>query len=360
MDKAEAIRRIASRTPVVEGQPFVVDRFRPEDAWGVAQLFHTVYGDAYPINTYYIPERLIAANASGELLSAIVRAENKDVIGHMAFFRSSAPYERLFETGLGLTHPAYRMTFATIRLSRFLIERVAPLAPMDGFYGEAVCHHLTAQKIAASMEARAVGIELDLMPAATYAKETPLTDRSACLFMFKSCHDRPQRIHVPSVYREALRLLASDLELAREWADADENLPVSGKTRAQDDSFEFAQVCRCSVLELGADFGPASARIEARAVERGARVVQFFLDMSSPSLGQAVEILRERGFFLAGYAPRWCDNDALLLQKLWKAPDFSSIQLLSEKAKDFLALQREEWRRVEELANNASDFSLTP
>jgi hypothetical protein len=349
MDKAEALRRIDAMPPVVEGQSFAIDRFRPEDAWGVAQLFHTVYGDEYPIDTYYIPERLIAANASGELLSAVVRAENGDVLGHMAFFHGSAPYEGLYETGVGLTHPAYRMTFATIRLSRFLIERVAPLAPMDGFYGEAVCHHLTAQKIAASMEARAVGIELDLMPAATYAKETLLTDRTACAFMFKSCHDRPQRIFEPEVYRKALTLLASDLELRRERATADEPLPESGDTRAREAYFEFAQVLRCTVLELGADFGVRSADVEARSLERGARVVQFFLPMNTPSLGQAVEILRERGYFLAGYAPRWCDGDALFLQKLWKAPDFSSVQLLSEKAREFLELQREEWRRVEAL-----------
>ena len=64
MDRAEALRILANDQHVVEGgQEFFVSGFTPADAYGVARLFHAIYGDGYPIDTFYIPERLIEENA---------------------------------------------------------------------------------------------------------------------------------------------------------------------------------------------------------------------------------------------------------------------------------------------------------
>src|SRR5512136_123848 len=91
--------RINYELPVDPGQSFEVDTFRPEDAVGVASLFYSVYGAEYPFETYYIPERLIAENANGNIYSVVARTAKGDIIGHGAIYRSSPPNPTLYEIG---------------------------------------------------------------------------------------------------------------------------------------------------------------------------------------------------------------------------------------------------------------------
>jgi hypothetical protein len=78
--------------------------------------------------------------------------------------------------------------------------------------------------------------------------------------------------------------------------------------------------------------------------EAGARDVislQVTLNTAIPCLGAAVEVLRGRGSFLGGLAPRWFGGDGLLMQKApGREPDFDGIKLNSRTAKDLLALFR--------------------
>ena len=57
--------KIEHEISIEPGQTFVVDRFRPEDAAGIANLFFTEYGTGYPIETYYYPERIVEENGNG-------------------------------------------------------------------------------------------------------------------------------------------------------------------------------------------------------------------------------------------------------------------------------------------------------
>ena len=121
MDRNEALQILRSDQHVVaEGQAFVVDRFVPDDAKGIVRLFYAVYGDGYPIDTFYIPERLIEENACGNIRSVVARTERGDVVSHVALYRSSPPNPQLYEYGLGLTLPSYRSTLAFARITQRL------------------------------------------------------------------------------------------------------------------------------------------------------------------------------------------------------------------------------------------------
>ena len=79
MDRNEALHILADEHFVVAaGQTFSIDLLDPDDpadANGVARLFYAIYGDGYPVDTVYIPERLIDENRSGRLRSAVARAD---------------------------------------------------------------------------------------------------------------------------------------------------------------------------------------------------------------------------------------------------------------------------------------------
>lgn len=74
MDRLEALRLLAlDRRTVPAGEAYSAACFEPADGPGVARLFYAVYGASYPIDTYYIPERLAAENRKGTIRSVVVR-----------------------------------------------------------------------------------------------------------------------------------------------------------------------------------------------------------------------------------------------------------------------------------------------
>ena len=80
MDKNEAIALLAAEQHEVPlDQPWELDSFKPEDAWGVARLVYVGYGDAYPVDTPYIPEKLIAACAAGDIRTIVARVPSGDI-----------------------------------------------------------------------------------------------------------------------------------------------------------------------------------------------------------------------------------------------------------------------------------------
>ena len=107
MDRTEALRLLAlDRHTVPEGEEYTAGYFEPADGPGVARLFYAVYGDGYPIDTYYIPERLAEENRCGTIRSVVARTAAGDVVSHVAFYRSSPPNPNLYEYGVGLTLPS--------------------------------------------------------------------------------------------------------------------------------------------------------------------------------------------------------------------------------------------------------------
>jgi len=111
--RQEAIRRLAADSrPLPETEPFSTRLYQPEDGYGVTRLFYAVYGDGYPVDTFYLPEQLTEENRAGRIRSVVARTEDGQVVSHIALYRSSAPNPDLYEYGLGLTLPAYRASLA--------------------------------------------------------------------------------------------------------------------------------------------------------------------------------------------------------------------------------------------------------
>lgn len=339
MTRGEAVRRLQEEPLAVEpGQRVSIGSFGPEDAWGVARLFHAVYGDSYPIDTYYIPDKLIEENASARLYSVVARTPSGDVIGHMGMY-SHAPFPLLLEAGLGLVLPSYRATFVNVayRMSAFLTEELAPRTPVQALMGEAVCAHLMIQKMGVFTRLHSVGLELGLIPAGVYDS----TERTTCLLQFRSYVDAPQRLHLPPTYAEHARFIYAGLDIEREFAVASSSLP-EGRCETIEKVFDSAGVARCSVASLAHDFPAMLADFESRTSKCAAR--QLFLNLGQPQVGGAVEHLRGQGWFFAGFLPRWFDSDALVMQKLAAPTDYDSVHLLEERSKRILELVREDRR----------------
>ena len=335
--------KIDHELPVEPGQPFVVDSFRPEDASGVASLFYAIYGPAYPFETYYIPERIIAENANGNIYSVVARTAKGDIIGHGALYRSSPPNPTLYEAGQYLVLKSYRTTFAAYKINKYVFETLAPKLPICGIFGEAVCHHVATQKTSLKAGAKETAFELNLMPAEAYEKDAGTTERVSCLFCYRSLRDQPQRVYVPAVYEQAMAYIVADLGLDRQYLPAVGDPPAGSCTRFESRFFRHASVGRCNVMALGADFKAKMNQLESQAAQEQTEVLQVFLNLDQPSVGAAADDLRTRGYCLGGYLPRWFDTDGLLMQNLANRPAFDALKLHSDRARGLLQWVRQDW-----------------
>ncbi len=81
---------------------FSVGEFRPEDGAGIVALFQSVYGDGYPVRTFYEPEAIVAANREDRIYSIVARGPDGKIIGATHLFRH-ATAKSLYEWGGGLT-----------------------------------------------------------------------------------------------------------------------------------------------------------------------------------------------------------------------------------------------------------------
>jgi len=75
--------------------------------------------------------------------------------------------------------------------------------------------------------------------------------------------------------------------------------------------------------------------------------LQVTLNMACPHIGVVVELLREKGFFFGGMAPRWFGTDGFLMQKLFGSEtEYEEIKLYTQTAKELLSFIRSDREAV--------------
>ncbi len=324
-----------------------VDLLRPEDAAGVAELFRLVYGDGYPVRDYYDPQALIAANQAGRIISSVARTPEGRVVGHNALF-NHVPHPHTHESGAGLVHPDFRAGDLFGRMTGHGPEVSGPAFGVETIWGEPLCSHVYSQKVCHGLGWITMAVEVELMPAATYARERSAQGRVSTLLDFCTLVPAPQVVYLPAPHERALREIYSGFDDAREFQPAQGELPDDGPTLLENRIIEYAQVTRITIQRAGADLDQAMAAAEAEALGRGVVVFQVWLSLGEPWAGAVAEALRRRGYFLGGPLPRWFGPDGLLMQKLASPPDWSAIHLEFNRAKRLLELVRADYETIRE------------
>ena len=334
-------------TIIEPGQDFEIDLFRPEDAEGVVSLFLVVYGSGYPIKTFMEPETLKRENAAGRTISTVARTSRDDIIGHNALYQS-APHAGVYESGVGLVHPAYRGDKGIFSaLIAHGLEIGIRKFGVEAAFSEPVCNHLLSQKQASRLGWVTQALEVDLMPAAAYDKEKSAAGRVSTLLDFGTILPKPHRVYLPAVYEESLRFLYDGLDDKRllEVGNGDP-LPDSA-TDMKIQIFDFAGVARIAIPAAGADFAERFAVQEQALWQQGLAVLQVWINLSVPWVSSVVDVLKKRGYFLGGLLPRWFDEDGMLMQKTLQSPNWEGIKLYSERAGKLFELVQADWKRAD-------------
>lgn len=328
------------------GQEVEIDLFRAEDAPGVAALFRAVYGDDYPVKIYYDPRELAEANARGHIISSVVRTPRGDVVGHNALF-NSAPHAKVYESGAGVVLPSYRNT---AKLFTRMVDHgprvTAQQFGIETVFADPLCTHVYSQKLCHGLGFITHAMEVDMMPARLYDQEAGQQARISTIMDFLTLAPRSHTVHLPAVYESQLRLLYQGLDDARDLRVSAQSAPGGQASRIVRQVFEFAGLARLAVWEVGADFAAVLEAEEQAMALQGARVIQLWLPLGCPWVGQAVDLARRRGYFLGGLLPRWFGEDGLLMLGMEHRPHWESVRLEFQRAKELFALVQEDWRQV--------------
>ncbi len=322
-----------------------IDFFQNADAHGVARLFRQVYGEGYPIDIYYRPERLIEENAAGRVLSSVARTSTGEVVGHDALVLLDHA-TRLYENAAGVVSPDYRGQGVFFNLMKHNVFDYAKRFNLEEILGEPVCNHLQLQKMCRQMDYRETGLEVDLMPAAAYTKEQSARGRVSVLLGYFLHKPLPRTVFLPPVYREELEYLYSGLGLDRIWGIPKGDLPEKRESLGKMDVFASAQVARIAISRIGTDLDSFIAQLEKEACAVGTEVFQVWLPLTSPLAPVATDILRRHGYFIGGIQPGWFSGDGLLMQKVLGETDWGSISLYSERAKRIAEIVSSDQKKV--------------
>jgi hypothetical protein len=311
-----------------------VDFFRPEDALGVARLFLKVYGEGYPIDIYYRPERLIEENDAGRVLSSVARSSRTgEVIGHDALVLLDAA-SGLYENAAGVILPGFRGQGAFFRLIQHNVFEYAKRLGLREILGEPVCSHTTLQKMCLQLGFQETGLEVALMPTAAYSGEKGSNAGRVSVVMGYFRHWPVARtVYLPPVYRDVLEYIYSGLKLERTLAKPAARFSQQIETKYKINIFASAQVVRIAIEQIGADFDSCLSQVEAAALESGVVVFQTTLPLCSPFSALAVDLLRSRGWFIGGMLPGWPAGDVLMMQRIDCAIDWDGIQLHSDRVR---------------------------
>jgi GNAT superfamily N-acetyltransferase len=329
----------------VKMQAIEIDFFRPEDAPGVARLFRQVYGEGYPIEIYYHPERLIEENTVGRVLSSVARTQAGEVVGHDALVLLD-PATRLYENAAGVVLPGFRGQGLFFRLMKHNVFDYAKRFGLQEILGEPVCNHLQLQKMCLQLGYRETGMEVDLMPAAAYAKEQSAHGRVSVLLGYFLHKPVPRTVFLPPIYRDELEYLYAGLGVERTFAETNGKLPAEGDSRGKMDIFAFAQVARIAIHRIGSDFEAFVSQLENEACKKGTEIFQVWLPLTSPFASAATDILRMHDYFIGGLLPGWFGGDGLLMQKVKCETDWGSIALYSEHAKKIADIVRSDQKKM--------------
>jgi len=347
MTKQEAVDKLKAESYRIEpGQTFQAGRLEPRDAWGVARCFFAQFGENYPFEVTYIPDRLLEENLRGNLRSVVARTPAGDIIGYAALYRSSAWSPRVYESGQMVIHPEYRSTFAAWSLQE-LLEEVACGEGIDAIFGEAVTNHVITQRMTLMQGFKETGIEVGLLPPESYRNEQAPGDRGTVLLTFRCMRDEPRTVYLPERYADPLNYILSGCDLSRQVVPSSSKPPSGGTTDLRTQIFDFAQVARFNVASSGGDFEKVFDAAESQARQKGAQVLQAFINLAEPWSGAIAGALRRRGYFLGGFLPRWFDTDGLLMQKPASLPRFDSLQFYSQRARAILDFIRRDIAAVE-------------
>lgn len=314
---------------------YVIDLPKQSDAAAIARCFLEVYGHHYVHAEVFSTRRYWDKVEAGELIPAVARDSEGEVIGHIALERE--PGMQVAERGKAVVRSAHRGHGLLERMTERLREE-APKHDLHGIYAEPLTIHTFSQRNDARAGMPVCAVLLGANPEDFRPRGVPSPtagQRQSYLRTFRFVQPpAPRTIYAPAPYREILHGLyanlgvsAADAAPAATASDSRTSIKVNDRGYGL---ITFARVGPNAAIEL------AQALRDVRAL--GADSVQLSALIADPGLPLLTDAARALGFFFCGLGPSFANGaDTFLLQWLSEPLDTSKLQLFTEPTKELVA-----------------------
>ena len=102
-----------------------------------------------------------------------------------------------------------------------------------------------------------------------------------------------------------------------------------------------------AVPTVGGDWAAVVDHTLNEARQRQVISLQVVVNMACPCISAVVEILRDRGFFFGGMAPRWFGTDGFLMQRLFGSEtEYEETKVYTPMARELLSFIRSDRETV--------------
>jgi hypothetical protein len=325
----------ATAAPAAAGD-CLIDLPHKSDAAAIARCFLAVYGHHYVHAEVFSTRRYWDKVESGELIPAIARDGQGEVIGHVALERE--PDAQVAERGEAVVLSGYRGHHLLERMTERLSQE-APRHGLHGIYAEPLTIHTFSQRNDERAGMSVCAVLLGANPESFRPKGLPCPtagQRQSYLRTFRFVQPPAARtIHAPEPYRDmVLRLYASLGVKVSVAAPAAASAAESRTAIKLNDRgygvIHFERIGREAAVELG------QALRDVRAL--GAAAVQLSAPVGDPGLPLLTDAARGLGFFFCGLGPAFADGaDTFLLQALSEPLDTGKLQLFTDLTKELVA-----------------------
>ncbi|GAB6037508.1 hypothetical protein JCM15519_20670 [Fundidesulfovibrio butyratiphilus] len=318
----------------------MIDMFRPEDALGVALAYYETYDETYPLEYVYDPEEIVRRNAADNQYTVVARTARGEVVGLFGLFRQ-APNPEVYEAGQLMVLSSYRKTSLSTEFSKVALDSLPRRLGISVVFLEAVSNHTVSQLIALPRGLVFTGLEVECMPPPVHAGPDDAGRKVSLFTMFRSFKNVSREVYLPKPYQAFCQGMYAKMALSRVPSPG---AGLTGDTQANPFLLQQIGLLRLTVTRAGRDFAETVSTAEATVGPQG--VVQIFLNLGDAAAPSAVELLRDRGYFLAGLLPSWFGADGLLMQKLGLKPDWNAIHGVDLDAAAIRDMVHEDFNRA--------------
>jgi GNAT superfamily N-acetyltransferase len=320
---------------------WTIDLFKPEDAEGVVDIYRAIYGGYFPIPEIYNAVWHIKQAQSNDSLRVVARLPDGRIIGTAALFRSVPSNIQLYESGGLMVRQEYRKQKIAVQLAHYIYNSLQARYAIGQIWAEAVCDHLTSQRLSIENGYTACALELDIMSEDVSEKlsgSNTAHSRVSELVVFKAYNQNRQLVYLPAVYKDVLTKLYEPFQFGHQFLIPGSKRVAELSTNADIDSKSYNGLTRISVTQIGTDFTSWLDRTDNELKKSESMAYQVILPLDTPLIDPATEILRNKGYWLGGLLPRWFGHDGLLMQRTVHEPDFSKIKVYSQPGEAVLAM----------------------
>ncbi len=332
--------------PLAPEQEYTIRRLRPEDAIRVSQCIYRTYGNTYPNEDLYYPERIIQQNETGELISAVTLDERGEIVGHYALERPGLGITA--ESGQAIVIPSHRGRKLMERMRSFL-EEEGKKQGLVGIFGQPVCKHTFSQRVNERFGSKPCGFNAALAPSTFSFKKMRADEkecRGSCMLYWRHLVEPEERIiHPPSRHEGILKQIYDYLNIPVRL-EKPGTLPDTGSITLMyikdwgDGFIRIESPGKSALVELG-------RALHDLIHMAGIETVYLEIPLAHPGAAECCVEAENKGFFFCGLGPHFFpESDALRMVYLSKDIAWDQLQIFNPFGQSIVDYAHREYKRV--------------